>query len=83
MGGIAFDIGFELGRHGADDALAHAGGTRVDLDIEADALDPGVQVMVSAVVLNSCSPTPRRRSRVSPNQLWSCSPPAANSGSSR
>src|SRR4030081_3394761 len=38
MGWIAFDTGIELGRHGGDDALPHAGGTRVDLDVEADAV---------------------------------------------
>ena len=38
MGGIALDAGLELGRHGGDDALAHAGGARVGLDVEADAV---------------------------------------------
>ena len=38
VGGIALDAGFELGRHGGDDALAHAGGARIGLDVEADAV---------------------------------------------
>ena len=38
MGGIALDAGVELGRHGGDDALPHAGGARVGLDVEADAV---------------------------------------------
>ena len=38
MGGIALDVGFQFGGHRADDALAHAGGARVGLDVEADAV---------------------------------------------
>ena len=38
MGGIALDAGLELGGHRGDDTLSHAGGTRVGLDVEADAV---------------------------------------------
>src|SRR5882762_9870996 len=38
MGGIALDAGFELRGHRGDDALSHAGGARVGLDVEADAV---------------------------------------------
>src|SRR3984893_18742788 len=36
--GIALDAGIEFLRHCGDDALAHAGGARIGLDVEADAV---------------------------------------------
>ena len=38
MIGIALGGGVQLGGHRAHDALSHAGGARVDLDIEADTI---------------------------------------------
>ena len=38
MGGVALDGGVELGGHGRDDALAHAGRARIGLDLVADAV---------------------------------------------
>ena len=38
MRGIALDTGFEFRGHRGDDALAHAGGARVGLDVESDAV---------------------------------------------
>ena len=38
MGGVALDVRFELGGHCAHDALSHAGGAWVGLDVEADAV---------------------------------------------
>ena len=38
MVGVALDIGFEFLGHRGDDALAHAGGAWVGLDVEADAV---------------------------------------------
>ena len=35
---IALDIGIQFLRHRGDDALAHAGGARIGLDVEADAV---------------------------------------------